>query len=103
MLTCYNECLIKNMLSLIEKSEDINVNEANQKGDTPLIIACKNGNETAVRVLLRYGADLNKPDHDGNSPLFTACNYSNKHIIEYFIRKGAELNLENNKGENPII
>lgn len=56
-----------------------------------------------VKLLLRYGADLNVQDKDG----MTALHYNLKHrsnhtITKWLIEHGADVNLRNNDGHTPL-
>ncbi|KAH7320786.1 ankyrin repeat-containing domain protein [Stachybotrys elegans] len=53
-------------------SKGANIEARNHHGDTPLIIAVSHGNEAAVRIMLRHGADANATrlhDADGRPVL----------------------------------
>ena len=55
-----------------------NINERDDRGDTPLHIASENGNEEAVEVLLRMGAQLDAVNMEHhNMPIHSAA--SNGH------------------------
>ncbi|PLN84342.1 ankyrin repeat-containing domain protein [Aspergillus taichungensis] len=47
----------------------IAIDQPNRNGRTPLSLACETGNQFAVDLLLKYGANPNAPDHVGRSPL----------------------------------
>ena len=49
------------------------VKAANRYGVTPLSLACTNGNEVLVELLLKAGADPNLPLPGGETPLMTAA------------------------------
>jgi len=50
------------------------VDEKDQSGMTPLFVACLNGHEAIVRLLLERGADPNVgSEDDGQAPLHIAC------------------------------
>ena len=56
----------KNVLETIVSSvADVNV--TSQNNQTPLMIACENGNTSAINVLLNAEADPNITDADGNA------------------------------------
>ena len=38
-------------------------------GQTPLTLACLNGHQKAIELLLESGAEPNKPNNFGNTPL----------------------------------
>ena len=57
---------------LLERGADVNMNSANEYGDTPLTLASSEGRVEVVRALLEAGADVNKRDSLGRSPLYHA-------------------------------
>lgn len=42
------------------------------KGLTPLIVACHEGQQEALKVLLELGAEINRQGSEGNTPLGAA-------------------------------
>lgn len=40
-----------------------------KKGLSPLLVACKNGHEDSVQLLLSRGADVSNCENSGGSPL----------------------------------
>ena len=50
-------------------------------GDTPLIIAARNGHERMVDLLLTHGADLTLQNDNGESALDLASPTLRKHIL----------------------
>lgn len=91
-------------------------NFPNQKGEYPITIAAKNGNNTIVYELVNAGANLELRDQNDKSALEYAvekgndqitqtlligkANPSNEHVIEYAVRnkKASTLNLLKNYG-----
>jgi len=57
-------------------AEKPDLTERNERGLTPLCIACKEGNSYAIEQLLASGADPNALSTSGNSPLEYFCNYA---------------------------
>ena len=79
---------------LLEKRVDINVLT---DGQTPLYIACKEGHESVMILLLNNGADPNVTNifvasNDLSSPLQIAVQRGNTVMFEILLEKGAKLN-----------
>ena len=72
---------------LIKNGADVNAK--NNYNSTPLTIACESGNINMVKLLVKYGADVNNPMTEyGSGPLLAA---DGKDIEEYLISKGAKI------------
>ena len=107
----------KKLSKLLQKSE-IDLNESDEKGWTPLLLACENEEFDIVRFLVENGADVNKPDFHGQTPLHfavdEAIDSSCRHelgrrvddtpvdIIVYLLWKGADPLQKDLNGETPI-
>ena len=78
------------------------VNQQNDLGWTPLMLACRNinnsGNVETIRLLLENGADVNKQNHVGCTALTIAsiCTKNDSHIdtIKLLLKYGADVNLK---------
>ncbi|OUM57148.1 hypothetical protein PIROE2DRAFT_26525, partial [Piromyces sp. E2] len=72
------------------------INKTDNEGDTPLIICCKSGKESFVKILIDYGADVNVTDNKGNTPLILCCTEKyrirNIEILKSLIEKSADIN-----------
>ena len=97
--------LLKKASGFIKKQFDEYINLQNNKGETPLFLACKHasvwsGHEEAIKILISNGADLNIQDENGNTPLHIAL-YQDESmsICELLINSGARLDIENSEGE----
>ncbi|XP_076449384.1 tonsoku-like protein [Babylonia areolata] len=64
----------------------------NEKGETPLHVACINGNVKRVRTLLAEGHPVNVRDHCGWTPLHEAANHNYPAIVEVLLDVGADIN-----------
>ena len=69
-----------------------------ERNDTPLTIACRNGDYNMIELLIQNGADLNQSVKlTGWLPLFAAVSSSNPNrfkIAAYMISQGANINLK---------
>lgn len=108
------EFLLKHEIELAEFLKHVDIN-AHDAGNTPLMIACLEGHEEMVEMLLANGADFQIPGHDyldpsstsldpisfyiqrapvKLSPLFVAVKYGNQRIIQALVNKGADITEE---------
>ena len=69
------------------------INDRNEHGWSPIIVAAYNGNYEVVDFLLKNGADVNDMNVKGTSVLMYAKNYALKHkdrkVFDLLVRNGA--------------
>ncbi len=75
-----------------------NINEKDNYGMTPLMIACKFNLTEIVNYLITIKVDVNEKDNSGNTALHYAAENLNIDMIKALIKKGANLNVINNEG-----
>lgn len=86
---------------LLEK-EEIEVNEPNKSGSTPLFIVATNGNQPICRLLLsNKNIDIEKTTNQ-KTPLYQACRCGNTRIAELLVEKGATVNCLTKSGKTPL-
>ncbi|KAJ5015600.1 Ankyrin-2 [Colletotrichum sp. SAR 10_99] len=88
--------LISEMIDAFMKA-GADVNMSTFRGETPLWLACSNGNPILVGELLRVGANPNISDKDGSTPIHQAFSKPTKYsyqIIDKLSRAGADLNIK---------
>jgi hypothetical protein len=67
------------------------INQADNKGCTPLFIAAQHGHESVVRCMVKeLGADINNSTHDGRTPLMVAAHEKYDKIITFLLKYGAD-------------
>jgi ankyrin repeat protein len=64
---------------------DVNVNECNRNGISPLFIAAQEGYFGIVCKLLENKADINKSQDDGATPLLIACHRGHTRIVKHLV------------------
>jgi len=92
---------------LFEKGVDVN---ALTEGESPLSVACKEGHESIVRLLLDKGGNTNVPndfhsdpsDSKHKLPLFVAVDKGSSDIITSLLNAGANVNAVNAEGRNVV-
>jgi ankyrin repeat protein len=93
--------IAKNMaafpLLLAKCKEQINI--VNNKGQTPFMLAAKEGNLDAMKQMFEAGANINLRDSQGNTASMLAAAAGNRAAMEYLESlEGADKTLKNNDG-----
>jgi len=79
------------------------VDAKDAKGDTALIAAIGNGDDTFTAFLLKQGADVNLAGAGGETPLIAAARKGYEDAVGWLIGLGAKVNTANRRGETPLI
>ena len=86
---------------LIARNTEVNCQD--EKGYTPLIIACYNNQYDAAKLLLEAGANVNAQDFGGNTALMGVAFKGYPEIAELLITHGADLNLQHGNGGTALM
>lgn len=78
------------------------LNEKDQFGSTPLIIATTFGKTEAARALIEAGADIDIRTGDGSTPLHVASFFCRTEIVRALLDKGADKHSRNMSGSTPF-
>lgn len=92
-----NEETVEKLLSLSAYS-----NIHNNKGLTPLHMACEKGHLGVAQLLLMNNAKLNVTDFLGETPLYKSVRAKNKTLTKFLIAQHAVVNNANNINERLI-
>ena len=91
-----NETIVKYLVE-----HGVNINKANEDGETPLFSAARNG--AIIKYLVEHGVDINKVNSNGHTPSFMACISGNKTAIKYQCNDVTHKKiLKQKKGENLV-
>lgn len=83
---------------------NVNVNEKNYAGLTPLTIAAEKGNLQIIQLLVERGkANLNEPSSYGITPLIAAAAAGKNNAVVYLIDKGADVTVKDDLGKTPLL
>jgi ankyrin repeat protein len=82
-----------------------NVNVKDKDGNTPLIIASREGHTDIVKVLLDKGADIDVVDKSsiGTTALIIALKGSHTDIAELLVEKGADVKIKDRHGFTALM
>jgi ankyrin repeat protein len=98
-----HEAVQANDLSKLKKILEIrrvNLNSETSSGQTPLMLACRQGNLEICKTLIDAGADINYLDREKHPAIHYAVVEDNSGIVEYLIKNGAAINYRDGIGYN---
>jgi ankyrin repeat protein len=78
------------------------VNEASSLGRIPLNIACAEGSNDFVALLLSKGADFAMTNKNGWTPLNSASINGHAEVVKMLLEKGADFTTASNDGWTPL-
>ena len=96
--------------AIIDHGADVNA--INQRNQTALLVACKQGNTGIINILLNAGADPNIATTNGNSCLHSVVWYGDddsddddvRHeVFQVIIDHGADVNATNQQNETALL
>ena len=80
------------------------VDRCNVSGTAPLFLACSNGDEEAVKVLVEHGADVNlRKRQTGATPLHAAVRTRCFGCLSILLCHGADANIADESGATPLL
>ena len=84
-------------------ASNCNVHEANNLGETALILAAKNGQEECMRLLVGAGCDIEHEDEDGNTAMTWAAFNGHDHCMQFLVKSGCNIDHANGDGDTALI
>lgn len=87
---------------LLDKGVDINSQENDPKGVTPLNIAAYRENVQVAELLLDRGADFTIASSTGYTPLLSAVKSGNMAIARMLLAKGADVEARTREGQSAL-
>jgi ankyrin repeat protein len=67
-------------------------------GNTPLIVACQNGQGRLAKMCMRYGSDVNLQNGKGNAALHFTVQYGFSALGDFLLEEGADPSVLNQAG-----
>lgn len=92
--------LIDEYMAKVKNINDILIH--NDRGETMLHVAVRNGASKVVAFLVGRGADLNVQNIVGDTPLHLGARYNKSNIVYALLNYGANINIVNNNNEVPL-
>ncbi|KAJ7373499.1 hypothetical protein OS493_011096 [Desmophyllum pertusum] len=75
------------------------INNKNDRSETPLQIACCMNFDKVAELLLELGCDTNVKNDNSYSPLHHAAHYNNGKLVEMLLQYGADAKVKSDEGE----
>jgi len=97
----YTACMYGSVSGVLERllqHKDCDVNRTNIFGETPLFAACRHGRVWIVRLLLKYGANV---DQGRTTPLCVAALHEHKNIVRLLLQHNANIIVKDQNGVYP--
>jgi ankyrin repeat protein len=86
---------------LMEQNPEI-INQTNESGFSPLILACYRGNTEVAQYLIDHVKDVNYKSREGTALAGLAVKY-NRDLVERLLKKNADPNITDETGYTPLF
>ncbi len=102
--TLMSTAVTKDLYPIVELllENNANISKANNKKETPLIIAAKLGYENLVRLLIYLGSKPDLKDQDGNTALHHAILNVHEEMALFLINSGSNIDITNNDNKTAL-
>jgi hypothetical protein len=74
-----------------------------RNGNTPLLLACKNGHQEFAEMLVKKGASVSAANAYGDTPLLLACKGRYQELAQELLKRGACASAANKQGDTPLL
>ncbi len=88
---------------LLKNNSNININQKNKHGSTPLILATYSGYLKIVKILIENGADINLTSNDNTTPLIWATVGNHIAIVRYLLNNNADIDAKDKHGFTALM
>lgn len=90
------------LITALVQGGDVNVNSEDEDGYTGLLFASENGQDDAVELLIRLGAEVDAKNVAGESSIWLASRYGHEAIVRTLIENGADLDSSDELDQTAI-
>lgn len=92
---------VADVKELMKENPDI-INQNNENGFTPLILACYRNNIEVAKFLIDHVKDVNYKSNEGTALAGLAVKY-NRDLVEHLLNKKADPNIVDATGSTPLF
>lgn len=90
------------LVEFLLKFQQCSVDESDDTGATPLILATLKGSLAICKMLIERGANVNKSNSNGHTPVKYAGSKNHKEILTYLLDCNGDPNARDHIGETPL-
>ncbi len=91
-----------NVCMLLCIHPSIKIDSKNVTGTTPLTLAVQDGRIEVIKVLIKYGANVNLPTQQGWTPLHFASSHGQKEALEILLNNAADPFAKTDSNKVPL-
>ncbi|KAH7072874.1 hypothetical protein BKA63DRAFT_544167, partial [Paraphoma chrysanthemicola] len=91
-----DEAVVKLLLETDKVNVDVNAKDNN--GETPLLLAARNGDEDIIKLLLNAKVDVNAKNNSGETPLSLATREGDEDVIKLLLDAKVDVNAKDRNG-----
>lgn len=103
MIKLFKRDIRDSNINYIKKNiRNIDVNESDKDGITPLIFASLRGENQLVELFINNGSCINAQDVTGSTALIWACMRKNLDVIKILLKHNADVNLHDTHGHTAL-
>ena len=89
-------------IDILLKSEQVDLEEKDEDGDTPLYVATMFNNTRFMKKLIDAGANINSKNNQKKTPLHYAAAYKKVETVRLLVSEGANLEAKDKNGYTPL-
>lgn len=90
------------LVEFLLKFKECPVDEPDDTGATPLILATLKGSLEICQMLIERGANVNHQNSNGHTPVKYAGSKNHKDLLVYLLDKGGDPNARDHIGDTPL-
>eukprot|EP00742_Colponemidia_sp_Colp-10_P012243 GILJ01013714.1.p1 GENE.GILJ01013714.1~~GILJ01013714.1.p1 ORF type:complete len:279 (+),score=50.62 GILJ01013714.1:303-1139(+) len=91
------------VLKWLVEERNASVVRGDKNGDTPVLIATRNGHVEVLRYLCNKGANIEHPYPGEGTPLIFAARSGQLDLVMFLVQQGANVHATTMRGETPLL
>ncbi|GMI15726.1 hypothetical protein TrLO_g10264 [Triparma laevis f. longispina] len=93
----------EDVVKVLLKNKEVNVNESDNEGLTPVMNVCEHGSVVVLKMLVKAGGDVNAVSVNGFTALIVASAAGNLDQVKFLLDSGAEVDAMHEEGVTALM